>query len=285
MPARGVSILAPSFDRLGLIASTPADLAVAWTALGGAIGPPPERVVTLAEDGARPRRARPPRGRPRRGAALSARPVELAGPSLPAFGAPRAIVITAEAAARHDGETAAAQAQLAAGAAHARADVRAARARLDDLGAALRLAVGDGVLVIPALPARPPRWDELEDTTAQLRATGRLTRLCGPVNSSGLVAVSVPSGVQVVAARMETALGRGAAPRAIGAAFRPIATKSFPAQSSRERNETGTRRPGSAPLDAGRNTCRPTREPSRFKPPSTGSASVVSRSASSASAA
>ena len=69
---------------------------------------------------------------------LSARPVELAGPSLPAFGAPRAVLITAEAAARHHAETAAAQAQLAAGAAHARADVRAARARLDDLGAALR---------------------------------------------------------------------------------------------------------------------------------------------------
>ena len=63
------------------------------------------------------------------------------------------------------------------------------------------------MLVLPTLPARPPRWDELEDTSAQLRATGRLTRLCGPVNSSGLVAVSVPSGVQVVAARMETALG------------------------------------------------------------------------------
>jgi Asp-tRNA(Asn)/Glu-tRNA(Gln) amidotransferase A subunit family amidase len=60
--------------------------------------------------------------------------------------------------------------------------------------------------VAPALPAAPPRWDELEDTTAQLRATGRLTRLCGPVNSSGLVAVSVPSGLQVVARRMETAL-------------------------------------------------------------------------------
>jgi Asp-tRNA(Asn)/Glu-tRNA(Gln) amidotransferase A subunit family amidase len=115
-------------------------------------------------------------------------------------------VITAEAAARHDAETAAVQAQLAAGAAQAEADVGAARARLEELGAALRAAVGDGVLVIPTLPARPPRWEELEDTAAQLRATGRLTRLCGPVNSSGLVAVSLPSGVQLVAARMETAL-------------------------------------------------------------------------------
>ena len=151
----------------------------------------PERIAA-AEDAARQ---------------LSPRPLEVASPSLPQFGAPRAVLITAEAANRHTAETAAAQAQLAAGAAHARADVRAARARLDDLGAALRLAVGDGVLVLPTLPAQPPRWDKLEDTAAQLEATGRLTRLCDPVNSAGLVAVSTPTGVQIVAARMETALG------------------------------------------------------------------------------
>jgi aspartyl-tRNA(Asn)/glutamyl-tRNA(Gln) amidotransferase subunit A len=204
--ATGVSILAPSFDRLGLIAATPRDLAVAWTAFGGAVGTLPERVVTLADEALG--RVEPERITAAREAALrlSARPVELAGPSLPAFGAPRAVLITAEAAARHRAETPAAQAQLAAGAAHARADVRAARARLDDLGAALRVTVGEGVLVIPTLPARPPRWDEVEDTDAQLRATGRLTRLCGPVNGSGLVAVSAPSGVQLVARRMETAL-------------------------------------------------------------------------------
>ena len=84
--------------------------------------------------------------------------------------------------------------------------MRAARARLDELGAALRDAVGDGVLVTPALPSAPPRWDELPDTDAELRATGRLTRLCGPVNSSGLVAVSTPQGVQLVARNIETAL-------------------------------------------------------------------------------
>jgi aspartyl-tRNA(Asn)/glutamyl-tRNA(Gln) amidotransferase subunit A len=206
MPTDGVAVLAPSFDRLGLIAATPADVALAWTALGGEIGEPPARVVTLAED--QLGRVEPERLEAARDAArhLSPRPLELAGPSLPAFGAPRAVVITGEAAARHHGETRAAQAQLEAGAAHAEADVRAARARLDVLGAALREAAGDGVLVIPSLPAPPPLWQEVEDTDAQLRATGRLTRLCGPVNSAGLVAVSTPQGVQLVARNMETAL-------------------------------------------------------------------------------
>ena len=207
MPQAGISVLAPSFDRLGLIAATPGDIAVAWTALGGTIGAAPERVVTLADEALG--HVEPERSAAARDAAahLSARPVELAGPSLSAFGAPRAVVITVEAAARHHAETDAAQAQLAFGARQSEADVRAARARLEELGAALRDAVGEGVLVVPTLPARPPRWAELETTDAALRATGRLTRLCGPVNSSGLVAVSVPSGVQVVAARMEIALG------------------------------------------------------------------------------
>ncbi len=206
MPTDGVCTLAPS-DRLGFIAATAEDLATAWTAFGGEIGEPPHRVVTLAED--QLGRVEPERLQAARDAAhhLSPHPRELTTPSLPQFGAPRATVITAEAAARHEGETASARAQLTAGTAYARAEVRAARAHLDELGAALREAVGDGVLVTPTLPSAPPRWDELETTDAQLQATGRLTRLCGPVNSSGLVAVSVPSGVQVVAARMETALG------------------------------------------------------------------------------
>jgi aspartyl-tRNA(Asn)/glutamyl-tRNA(Gln) amidotransferase subunit A len=206
MPADGVAVLAPSFDRLGLIAATPADLAVAWTALGGEIREAPLRVVTLAED--QLGQVEPERLNTAHDAArhLSPQPLELSTPSLPQFGAPRATVITAEAAARHHAETPAARAQLAAGAKHTEAAVRAARARLDELGATLRDAVGDGVLVTPTLPSPPPRWDELADTDAQLRATGRLTRLCGPVNSSGLVAVSTPHGVQLVARDVETAL-------------------------------------------------------------------------------
>jgi len=206
MPADGVSVLAPGFDRLGLITAAPTDAATAWTALGGAIGSPPERVVTLADEALG--RVEPERLEAAREAArqLTARPLELPGPSLADFGVPRAVVITAEAASRHDAETAAAKAQLAAGAAHSEAEVRAARARLDELGAALRAAVGDGVLVTPALPSAPPRWDEVPDVDAQLRATGRLTRLCGPVNPAGLVAITVPSGVQLVARATETAL-------------------------------------------------------------------------------
>jgi Asp-tRNA(Asn)/Glu-tRNA(Gln) amidotransferase A subunit family amidase len=205
MPTDGVSILAPSFDRLGLIAATAEDLAVAWTALGGTIGGPPTRVVTLAPD--QLGRVEPEYLEAARQAAhhLSPRPRELPTPSLPQFGPPRATVIRVEAAARHHGETPAARAQLKAGAVHTRAEVHAARARLDELGGALQEAVGDGVLITPTLPSRPPLWDGLDTTDAQLRATGRLTRLCGPVNGTRLVALS--SGpVQLIARTIETAL-------------------------------------------------------------------------------
>ncbi len=206
VPTDGVSILAPSFDRLGLIAATARDLAFAWTALGGSIGEPPHRVVTLAED--QLGRVDPEHLEAARDAAhhLSTHPLELSTPSLPRFGPPRAIVITAEAAARHHGESPATRAQLAAGAKHAQAEVQAARNRLDELGTQLREAVGDGVLITPTLPEPPPRWDALDTTDKQLRATGRLTRLCGPVNSAGLVAVSVPPGVQLIARDTRSAI-------------------------------------------------------------------------------
>ena len=207
MPADGVSVLAPTFDRLGLIAAAPTDIAVAWTALGGVVGPPPDRIFTLAGEALG--RVDPERSDAAGEAArrLTARPVELPGPSLADFGALRAVVVTAEAAARHTAaETDAVKAQLAAGAAHSEAEVRTARERLDELGAALREAVGEGVLVTPTLPSAPPRWDELPDVDAQLRATGWLTRLCGPVNSAGLVALAIPGGVQVVARATATAL-------------------------------------------------------------------------------
>jgi Asp-tRNA(Asn)/Glu-tRNA(Gln) amidotransferase A subunit family amidase len=205
MPTDGVCTLAPSFDRLGLIAATGQDLATVWTALGGQIGNPPERVVTLADD--QLGRVEPERLEAARAAArqISGGAVELAAPSLPQFGPQRATVITAEAAARHQGETPAARAQLKAGAAHTPEEVLTARAELEALGNELREAVGDGVLVTPTLPSRPPLWGELETTDARLRATGRLTRLCGPVNSAHLVAVS--SGpVQLIARTIETAL-------------------------------------------------------------------------------
>jgi Asp-tRNA(Asn)/Glu-tRNA(Gln) amidotransferase A subunit family amidase len=205
MPTDGVSILAPSFDRLGLIAATAEDLAFAWTALGGSVGEPPRRVATLAPD--QLGRVEPERIEAARAAAreISDAALELTHPSLPQFGPPRATVITAEAAARHHGETAAARAQLAAGAALTLEAVETARARLDGLGDELREAVGNGVLVLPTLPSQPPLWEDLTDTDAQLRATGRLTRLCGPVNSAHLVAVS-HGPVQLIARDIPTAL-------------------------------------------------------------------------------
>ena len=214
MPADGVSVLAPSFDRLGLIAATPSDVAAAWQALGGAMDErPPTHVATLTDDALG--RVEPTHLEAARKAAheLSSHPIELATPSLPQFGPPRATLITAEAATRHDphdAETTAVQQQLESGVTHTQHDFHTARNRLDELGAKLRKAIGNGVLVTPTLPSPPPRWAELQDTQGQLRATGRLTRLCGPVNSSGLVAVTVPSGVQVIARRMETALAAAA---------------------------------------------------------------------------
>ena len=209
MPTDGVSILAPSFDRLGLIAATAEDLAVAWTALGGTIGEPPERVTTLADD--QLGRVEPHRIEAAHEAAhhLSPRPLELTTPSLPQFGPPRATAIGAEAVARHDprdAESAAARAQLEA-AAQSDADVHAARARLDELGAA---APRGGRRRRPRHAHAPLKAAVVggarTTTDAQLRATGRLTRLCGPVNSSGLVAVSTPQGVQLIARTIETAL-------------------------------------------------------------------------------
>jgi Asp-tRNA(Asn)/Glu-tRNA(Gln) amidotransferase A subunit family amidase len=206
MPTDGVSILAPSFDRLGFIAATTEDLAVAWTALGGQVGDAPHRVVTLADD--QLGRVEPHRIEAAHEAAhhLSPHPRELTTPSLPQFGPSRATVITAEAAARHHGETPTARAQLKRGAAHTPEELHTARAELEALGEELRAAVGDGVLVLPTLPSKPPWWKDITDAHSQLRATGRLTRLCGPVNSAHLVAVSTPHGVQLIARDIPTAL-------------------------------------------------------------------------------
>ena len=195
----------------------------------------PTRVVTLADD--QLGRVEPDRLEAAREAAhhLSPHPLELATPSLPQFGPPRATAIGAEAVARHDprdAESAAARAQLEA-AAQSDADVRAARARLDELGAALREAVGDGVLVTPTLPSTPPLWEELQTTDAQLRATGRLTRLCGPVNSSGPRRRLDAAG-RAARRPQHRDRARRRAPPPIAIAFRTIVTKSFPAPARRE---------------------------------------------------
>jgi Asp-tRNA(Asn)/Glu-tRNA(Gln) amidotransferase A subunit family amidase len=213
-----VAPLSPSCDRIGLIAAGPADVVLAWRALTGAHLRWSGRTLLLHADALG--RVEPERAAAAVAAAhrLAAAPEVLHGPAPAAFGPPRGVLITAEAARRHragEAETAAARAQLEAGAAYDDRAVCAARESLDALGAQLRNAIGDGVLVMPTLPAAPPRWDELTDVAAELRATGRLTRLCGPVNTAGLVALSVPfgadaagrpMGVQLVAARETTAL-------------------------------------------------------------------------------
>jgi aspartyl-tRNA(Asn)/glutamyl-tRNA(Gln) amidotransferase subunit A len=196
LPGGGVVELSPSFDRLGLIAADAADLGLAWRALGGASSTWPGPVLTLADAAlGRVDEARLTAGRDAARRLAGAAVTELAGPPLADFGAPRATVITADAAHRHraaDAESPVVRAQLQAGEAQRPDRVAAARARLTGLGRALRAAVGDGVLVIPTLPSPPPRWDEVADVDAQLGVIGRLTRLCAPVNSSDLVAVSIP---------------------------------------------------------------------------------------------
>ena len=236
MPTDGVSILAPSFDRLGLIAATAQDLAIAWTALGGTIGEPPERVTTLADD--QLGRVEPDRLEAAREAArhLSPRPRELTTPSLPQFGPPRATAIGAEAVARHDprdAESAAARAQLKAAAQTPTPTSTPPARSLDELGDALREAVGDGVLVTPTLPSKPPLWEDLETTDAQLRATGRLTRLCGPVNSSQPRSGFHPPR-RAAHRPHHRDRARRRAPPPIAIAFRTIVTKSFPAPALRE---------------------------------------------------
>jgi len=223
LPTGGAVRLSADFDRLGLIAADGADLDLAWRRLTGSPRPAaPAAVYTLAP--ACLGRVDPERLAAAREAAhaLGAPVTELTGPSLSAFGAPRAVVITADAARRHDvaaAESPVVRRQLADGRAHTAGEVAAARRRLGELGEQLRAGVGSGVLVLPALPAVPPRWDEIATVEDQLRAVGRLTRLCAPVNSSGLAAVTVPwsadaaghpIGVQVAAASGTLALAAAA---------------------------------------------------------------------------
>jgi Asp-tRNA(Asn)/Glu-tRNA(Gln) amidotransferase A subunit family amidase len=214
----GVASLSPSCDRVCLIAAGPADVADAWLALTGRRPRPSGRTLVLDADALGSVDTERAAAAQAAALRLDPEPIELSGPALADFGPPRAVLVTAEAAALHpprDAETALARIQLEAGAAHDAAAVRAARAELDALGTELRTAIGDGVLVVPTLAAPPPRWDELADVGDQLRATGRLTRLCGPVNTARLVALSVPYGtdaagrpigVQLIAAREEPAL-------------------------------------------------------------------------------
>jgi Asp-tRNA(Asn)/Glu-tRNA(Gln) amidotransferase A subunit family amidase len=219
LPGGGAVPLSDRFDRIGLMAADGADLDLAWRQLTGASPVPvPAEVYTLA-----PRslgRVDPERLAAAETAAhaLSQAATELDGPPLAAFGAARAIVVTADAAQRHraaDAEFLVVRRQLEMGQAHAAAEIAAARLRLDELDEQLRAGIGSGVLVLPALPGAPPRWEKIPGVDDQLREIGRLTRLCAPANSSGLAAISVPwspdavgrpIGVQVMAASEAVAL-------------------------------------------------------------------------------
>ncbi len=199
----GVVPLSPIFDRLGLIATDCLDLKVAWQAV--------TRSSTVAEPSIQRVCVLSPKALGQvdyeRIAAmyevanhLSKTVIELNGPPFTAFGKPRSIVITADAAAAHsftEAESLVTRRQLEEGARYSPDTVMAARHHLAALGAELRSNIRDGILITPTLPSPPPLWDEVQDVDSQLRAIGRLTRLCAPVNSSGLVAVTLPWGFDV----------------------------------------------------------------------------------------
>jgi aspartyl-tRNA(Asn)/glutamyl-tRNA(Gln) amidotransferase subunit A len=201
-PGGGAVGLSPRFDRLGVMTAGTADLVAAWRALAG--DPEtvrPDGVHVLAGDAlgrVDPAGTAATTTIARHLAeALDVPVAEHDGPALRDFGADRAVVITADAARTHQAEAAESalvREQLTEGARLDADVVEAAWSRLQRRGADLRERIGRGVLVLPTLPAAPPTLDELADLDAQQRSLGRLTRLCAPINSSGLVAASVPVG-------------------------------------------------------------------------------------------
>jgi Amidase len=155
IPRTGVSVLAPSCDRLGLIAATPGDVAVAWTALGGTVGAAAEPRGHSQRGGARPRRTRAGRRSQRCGTAAERAPGRDA----------RTVALELRRAAfgghhrRGRRHHAARYAETAAGAHPARARHRAGRGRRPRrpraarrAGRAIREAIGVGVLITPTLP-------------------------------------------------------------------------------------------------------------------------------------
>ena len=220
LPRAGVLELSASFDTLGPIVSEPADLALAWMALctgSGTPPPPPLLERTLVADPDTLGRLDPAAmdGVRRVAERLDRKIATVQPPPMGAWGAPRAMVIAAEALDAHRAAGLWPDRADALGAeirhAHMQAaartpeDVAGARRRLAELSAGLRAAIGPGeVLLTPALPSPPPERSRPND-----EVVGRLTRLVAPVNAAGLAAAVVPEGqcgIQLVAADVPTVL-------------------------------------------------------------------------------
>lgn len=222
LPQRGVMAFSPSFDTLGAMVRDPADLRLAWAALGGdathlgqrhpvALG----RALAASEEQLGPvdpqALAAVQRVATRLGLPVAAAEV----PLFSRWGSPRAVVIGFEAL----------QAHRAAGLYPGRAaelgdeireahrlaeslsqrEVSRARHELAVLGEKLRAALRPGdLLLTPALPGAPPAREQPSSTVL-----GQLTRFVAPVNAAGLVAAVIPEGtwaVQLVAADAATLL-------------------------------------------------------------------------------
>jgi aspartyl-tRNA(Asn)/glutamyl-tRNA(Gln) amidotransferase subunit A len=252
LPLDGVVALATGLDALGFLARTAADLAFAWSALTGEAVEQPR--AGAAPDAALGELVRPAPGlrvgtppeaslgsgvepaalaaADEAAAALGGRRVTLDVPPFEDFARPRGTAIAALALREHRrrgwwpqragryGEDVAAE--MRAAEAIDDAELQAAQQRLAVLGIMLRDALAPAdVLVLPttAGPA-PPRASADPLATTERRHAARFTRLCGPVNVSGLAAVSVfggldaaglPLGVQFVARDEATALGAAVA--------------------------------------------------------------------------
>ncbi|MDE3133619.1 MAG: amidase [Acidobacteriota bacterium] len=222
LPRRGVMALSPSFDTLGPMVRDPADLRLAWAALGGPTGHPDGRreavlrralIATAEQVGAVEPQALAAVQRVAERLALPTAAADV--PEFSRWGVPRAIVIGCEALASHRaaGLYPERAAQLGdeireahgVAASIPQARVTRARAELDALARELRARLGPGELLLtPALPHTPPPRESPSSAVA-----GQLTKFVAPVNAAGLAAAVVPEGpcgVQLIAADAPTLL-------------------------------------------------------------------------------
>ena len=222
LPQHGVMTLSPSFDTIGPLVREPADLRLAWAALGGvAEGCSQRQAATLRRTliaTAEQLGTVEPQALVAVQRVAERLGLPIADATLPRFsrwGVPRGIVIGFEALEAHRaaGLYPARAAELGqeireahlAAASTPQVQVRRAREELTALAHELRanLETGD-VLLTPALPSTPPSRERPSGAEV-----GQMTKFVAPVNAAGLAAAVVPEGpcgVQLIAADAPTLL-------------------------------------------------------------------------------
>ena len=241
VPSDGVIPLAPSFDVVGPMARTVADVAVLWEVLSGVavdLAGGAGLRVAFAPASALPAldtkvaQAYPGAVASLRGMVASVREAEMIAFS--AFDAPRSAILMWEAlevhcargwwparAGSYKEET---RGYLEYAETHLSAEtVESARAECEGLAARLLSALDDAdVLVTPTVPCVAPTQEEAAARQAgrpRRPVVSKLTRIPGPVNVAGLAALSVPCpvgaglpvGLQLIGRDEETVLKLGSA--------------------------------------------------------------------------